>query len=182
MFVAPFGVQYPRKNPLKKTYIFLQQPPICSAEQDIFHERDQDMWIQSRVTLPPKPRGFHLITSEILEQVPEIEDFAIGLMHVFIKHTSASLTVNENADPSVRVDLEMAVNTIAPESLPYIHTMEGPDDMPAHVKSSLLGSSVSIPITDGRPALGVWQGIYLCEHRDRASSRKLVITANGLPY
>ena len=140
------------------------------------------MWIQSRVTLPPKSRGFHLITSEILEQVPEIEDFAIGLMHVFIKHTSASLTINENADPSVRVDLEMAVNTIAPDSLPYVHTMEGPDDMPAHVKASLLGSSVSIPITDGRPALGVWQGIYLCEHRDRASSRKLVITANGLPY
>ena len=113
-----------------------------------------------------------MITSDILEQVPEIEGFAIGLMHVFIKHTSASLTINENADPSV----------IAPEALPYVHTMEGPDDMPAHVKASLLGSSVSIPITDGRPALGVWQGIYLCEHRDRASSRKLVITANGLPY
>ncbi|MEX1223403.1 MAG: secondary thiamine-phosphate synthase enzyme YjbQ [Pirellulales bacterium] len=109
----------------------------------------------------------------------DLASYRVGLMQVFIRHTSASLSINENADPDVPRDLEMAVNHVAPESLPYVHTIEGPDDMPAHVKASLLGSSVLIPIADGRLALGVWQGIYLCEHRNRATARKLLVTLWG---
>jgi secondary thiamine-phosphate synthase enzyme len=124
-------------------------------------------------------RGFHLITSRILDVAPEIRGLKAGLLHVFIQHTSASLTINENADPDVRVDLETSLNSIAPEEFPYIHTIEGPDDMPAHVKSSLMGSSVSVPIREGALALGVWQGIYLCEHRNHAQARQLVITIQG---
>lgn len=137
------------------------------------------MWIQSCLTLPPFRRGFHLITDRIIECIPRLSDIRIGLLHVFILHTSASLTINENADPDVRVDLELALNHIAPESLPYIHTCEGPDDMPAHVKSSLLGNNLSIPVSNGRLALGTWQGIYLCEHRNRAAERRLVVTLHG---
>ncbi|MBW3596485.1 MAG: secondary thiamine-phosphate synthase enzyme YjbQ [Planctomycetes bacterium] len=136
-------------------------------------------WHQHTLTLPAMPRGFHLITSRVLETAPEVADIQAGLLHVFIQHTSASLTINENADPDVRTDLERAMNHIAPEDLPYVHTIEGPDDMPAHVKSSLLGASVSIPIRNGKPALGVWQGIYLCEHRNHAGGRRLVITVQG---
>ncbi|NNJ25552.1 secondary thiamine-phosphate synthase enzyme YjbQ [Alienimonas chondri] len=137
------------------------------------------MWKQTTLTLPPHPRGFHLIARRVMDAVPEIRELRVGLLHVFIQHTSASLTLNENADPDVRVDFETAMNAAVPEDLPYVHTVEGPDDMPAHVKSSLLGSSVSLPITDGRPNLGTWQGLYLCEHRDRATSRTLVLTLNG---
>ncbi len=138
------------------------------------------MWIQKAFRLAPKPRGFHLITNEILDEIPEIQRFSIGLLHLFIQHTSASLTLNENADPDVRVDLETCFNAIVPEAgLPLVHTLEGPDDMPAHVKSSLLGSSVNIPIRRGSLALGTWQGIYLCEHRNRGGSRQLVATMNG---
>ena len=136
-------------------------------------------WHQRTIQLRARPRGFHLITSEIVDAMPELRRISIGLLHVFIQHTSASLTINENADPDVRVDLEMAMNRIASEDFPYIHTLEGRDDMPAHVKSSLLGSSVSVPVCDGRLKLGTWQGIYLCEHRDRASSRQLVLTLQG---
>tara|TARA_B100000809_G_scaffold259382_1_gene304271 strand:+ start:2289 stop:2630 length:342 start_codon:yes stop_codon:yes gene_type:complete len=113
--------------------------------------------------------------------MPEISQLTRGLLHVFIQHTSASLSINENADTDVPRDLEMAINTIAPEDLPYLHTMEGPDDMPAHVKSSLLGSSLTLPIRDGRLALGTWQGIYLCEHRNQATGRSLVLTLQGEP-
>jgi secondary thiamine-phosphate synthase enzyme len=133
-------------------------------------------WYQRQVTLPAFRRGFHLITSHVLEALPEVREIEVGLLHVFIQHTSASLTINENADPDVPVDMEMAFNHLAPEDLPYVHTAEGPDDMPAHVKATLAGSSVSIPISNGRPALGTWQGIYLCEHRNRAGGRKLVLT------
>ena len=119
------------------------------------------------------------MTREILEELPELSGIRVGLLHVFIQHTSASLTINENADPSVRQDLETSLSAIAPEDFPYVHTCEGPDDMPAHVKSSLLGSSLSIPVADGKPALGTWQGIYLCEHRDRGGSRRLVLTLWG---
>jgi secondary thiamine-phosphate synthase enzyme len=136
-------------------------------------------WYQRQVTLPAFRRGFHLITSHVLEALPELREIEVGLLHVFIQHTSASLTINENADPDVPVDMEMAFNHLAPEDLPYVHTAEGPDDMPAHVKATLAGSSVSIPIAGGRPALGTWQGIYLCEHRNRASGRKLVLTLQG---
>lgn len=136
-------------------------------------------WTQQRLRLPARRRGFHLITREILDAVPEIADTQIGLLHVFLRHTSASLTINENADPDVRVDLESSMSAIAPESFPYIHTCEGPDDMPAHVKSSLLGASLTVPVSAGRLALGTWQGIYLCEHRDRATPRELVLTLNG---
>lgn len=137
------------------------------------------MWLQKTITLPALRRGFHLITDRVLDEIPEINDCQLGLLHVFIQHTSASLTINENADPDVRTDFETAMNHVVPESLKYVHTIEGPDDMPAHVKASMMGASVSLPIRNGRPALGDWQGIYLCEHRDRASGRKLVLTLQG---
>ena len=138
------------------------------------------MWIQKTISLSPKPRGFHIITHDVLENIPEIKDFKTGILQLFIKHTSASLTINENADPTVRTDFESHFNMLAPENQSYYqHTFEGSDDMPAHLKASLLGSSVSIPITDGRLNLGTWQGIYLCEHRNRGSDRKLIITIQG---
>lgn len=137
------------------------------------------MWVQKTLTLPAKPRGFHLVTHAILEAVPEIGSIKVGMLHVFIQHTSASLTINENADPDVRIDFETAMNHAVPESLPYVHTLEGPDDMPAHVKASMMGASVQIPIGGGRPLLGTWQGIYLCEHRDRGGSRRVVVTLMG---
>lgn len=136
-------------------------------------------WLQTEVRLRPRARGLHQITDEIVAAMPALRSLSVGLLHVFIKHTSASLTINENADPDVPVDMEMALNTIAPESLPYIHTCEGPDDMPAHVKASMMGSSVTVPIREGRLVLGTWQGIFLCEHRDRGCSRTVVLTAQG---
>ena len=136
-------------------------------------------WFQQLLQLPPHPRGFHLVTAQIEEAIPLIRETEIGILHVFIQHTSASLTLNENADPDVRVDLEASINSIAPEKFPYRHILEGPDDMPAHVKASLLGSSLSVPIRQGALALGTWQGIYLCEHRDHASPRTLLLTLHG---
>jgi len=138
------------------------------------------VWIQKKITLSPKSRGFHIITHDVLENIPELKDFKTGILQLFIKHTSASLTINENADPTVLTDFESHFNMLAPENQSYYqHTFEGSDDMPAHLKASLLGSSVSIPITDGRLNLGTWQGIYLCEHRNRGSDRKLIITIQG---
>jgi|TARA_B100000745_G_scaffold164584_1_gene107664 secondary thiamine-phosphate synthase enzyme len=138
------------------------------------------MWIQKEISLNPRPRGFHLITNEILQNIQEIGDISIGTMEIFIKHTSASLTINEDADPTVRDDFESHFNQIVPENAPYYkHTIEGPDDMPAHLKSSILGSSVTIPITNGTLNLGTWQGIYLCEHRNHGSSRSIVLTLTG---
>ena len=131
------------------------------------------------MALPAKPRGFHLITQDILNAANGLDEIGVGLLQLFIQHTSASITINENADPDVRRDMETAMNLICPESFPFIHTCEGPDDMPAHVKSSMLGSQLMIPISDGELTLGIWQGIYLCEHRDRASSRSLILTAMG---
>lgn len=136
-------------------------------------------WFQKEVRLPAFSRGFHLITDLVLEAVPELAQFDVGLLQVFILHTSASLSINENADPDVPRDLEMAFNRIAREDFPYQHTLEGPDDMPAHVKSSMIGSSVLIPLRAGRPVLGTWQGIYLCEHRQHGGQRRLVVTAHG---
>lgn len=136
--------------------------------------------IQKELTLKPKARGFHLITEEILDQLDEINDIKTGIAHIFIKHTSASLTLNENADPSVRRDLEKHFNKLVPEDTPYFeHDSEGPDDMPAHIKSVILGSSVSVPVKDGRFNLGIWQGIYLCEHRNRGGGRRIAVTILG---
>lgn len=137
------------------------------------------MWIQETLRLKARSRGFHLITHEILRGIPAMEEIEVGWMQVFILHTSASLTINENADPDVRIDFETAMNHAVPENLPYVHTCEGPDDMPAHVKASMLGSQVMVPIRNGRPFLGTWQGIYLCEHRNHASSRTVVVTVQG---
>ncbi len=135
---------------------------------------------QNSIKLPPYSRGFHLITSRVLKALPEVESIRIGFLQVFIKHTSASLTLNENADPTVRQDFESHFNRMIPENAPYYqHTYEGTDDMPAHLKNAVLGSTVQIPITNGKPNLGIWQGIYLCEHRNFAGSRTLVITALG---
>ena len=136
-------------------------------------------WLQQEIRLAPRRRGFHLITSEIEEALPRLRSMRVGLLHVFIQHTSASLSINENADPDVPRDLEMAFGRIAPEDFPFVHTSEGPDDMPAHVKAALIGSSVSVPIQDGRLCLGTWQGIYLCEHRERGGARRLVLTLQG---
>lgn len=137
-------------------------------------------WHQKTYRLPAFSRGFHLITDLIVNECPELSRIEIGMCQVFIKHTSASLTINENADPSVRRDFESHMNKMVPENAPYyIHTYEGPDDMPAHIKASLLGASVQIPITNGRLNLGVWQGVYLCEHRNHAFGRDLVLTISG---
>ena len=137
------------------------------------------MWIQRNFQLQARPRGFYLVSAEIIGAMPEIDQIQTGIMQVFIQHTSASLTINENADPDVRVDFETAMNHAVPEDLPYVHTMEGPDDMPAHVKASMMGASVMVPIGSGRLRLGTWQGIYLCEHRDRGGARSVVVTING---
>jgi secondary thiamine-phosphate synthase enzyme len=135
---------------------------------------------QRELTLPAVSRGFHLVTDRIERAVPEIRDIQAGIAHVFIKHTSASLTLNENADPTVRTDFESHFDVTVPEGAPYYrHTSEGPDDMPAHLKASLLGSAVAVPITSGRLNLGTWQGIYLCEHRDHGGPRRIVVTLVG---
>jgi secondary thiamine-phosphate synthase enzyme len=138
------------------------------------------MWIQKEIRLKPKSRGFHLVTDEVLRELPELRNFRIGMMNVFIMHTSASLTINENADSTVRQDFESYFNRAVPENEPYYrHEDEGPDDLPAHLKSSLLGSSLNIPISEGQPKLGTWQGIYLCEHRNHGGSRRIVVTIQG---
>ena len=136
---------------------------------------------QKEIILKEKKRGFHLVSSEIIEQFPEISEIKIGMFSAFIKHTSASLSINENADPTVRGDFERHFNKMVPEGAPYYkHTMEGPDDMPAHIKASLLGNSIQVPITEGELNLGTWQGIYLCEHRNEGGKRRLVLTAYGI--
>ncbi|MGD0589343.1 MAG: secondary thiamine-phosphate synthase enzyme YjbQ [Bacteroidota bacterium] len=138
------------------------------------------MIIQKEITLRARNRGFHLVTSEIVSQIPELQNIQSGLLHVFIKHTSASLTLNENADPTVRTDFESHFDKMIPENASYFeHVTEGSDDMPSHLKASILGSSVSIPVTDGRLNLGTWQGIYFCEHRNYGGSRNLVVTLTG---
>jgi secondary thiamine-phosphate synthase enzyme len=139
------------------------------------------MWHQRRIQLRPQPRGFHLVTREVVEALqPELGEVRVGLAHLFIRHTSASLTLNENASPDVRRDFESFFDAAVPEDAPYwTHTIEGPDDMPAHIKASLLGPSLSLPVAEGRLALGTWQGIYLCEHRDRGGPRSLLATLTG---
>ncbi len=136
-------------------------------------------WFQHAIELPLFPPGFHPITRRVIEAAPEIAQIRVGLLHVFLQHTSASLTINENADPDVLADLDGLFDSLVPEDFPYRHTIEGPDDMPGHVKSSLLGCSLTIPIRDGRLALGTWQGICLCEHRHNAGRRRLILTVEG---
>jgi secondary thiamine-phosphate synthase enzyme len=137
-------------------------------------------WTQKTITLKPRARGFHLVTRELVEQLPELADYTIGKAHFFLQHTSASLGINENCEAEVREDLERHFNTLAPENAPYyVHTYEGPDDMPAHIKSGLLGCELTIPISQGRLALGTWQGIMLGEHRDHGGARRLVVTLEG---
>jgi secondary thiamine-phosphate synthase enzyme len=138
------------------------------------------MWTQGEIRLDPLPRGYHLITREVLASMPQIAQVRVGLLHLFLRHTSASLTLNENASPDVRRDFDAYFDHAVPENASYwTHTLEGPDDMPAHVKSSLLGASLSMPIAGGRLALGTWQGIYLCEHRDHGGARSLLATLWG---
>lgn len=137
-------------------------------------------WLQREIRLAPRPRGFHLVTSEVLEALPELRELEVGLLHLLIRHTSASLALNENASSDVRRDFETWFNEAVPEGARYwTHTDEGPDDMPAHVKAALIGPSLTLPVARGRLALGTWQGIYLCEHRDRGGSRSVVATAWG---
>jgi secondary thiamine-phosphate synthase enzyme len=138
------------------------------------------VWHQRDVVLRARPRGFHLVTGEVVEQVPELREVSVGLAHVFIRHTSAALTLNENASPDVRRDFATWFDDAVPDGWPaFTHTLEGPDDMPAHVKAALLGPSLTLPVRDGRLALGTWQGIYLCELRDRGGSRTLTVTVQG---
>lgn len=138
------------------------------------------VWIQKKINVTAKRRGFHLVTDEIVGKIPEIRQVNIGLLHLFMQHTSASLVINENADPDVRTDMEAYFNKAIPENEPYYrHVMEGSDDMPAHLKSVVLGGDLTIPVSNGQLQMGIWQGIYLCEHRDLASSRNLIVTLNG---
>jgi secondary thiamine-phosphate synthase enzyme len=138
------------------------------------------MWVQRVIRLEPRPRGFHLVTREVLAALPELDELEVGLLHLLIQHTSASLTLNENASPDVRRDFETWFNQAVPERASYwTHTLEGADDMPAHVKAALLGASLTLPVARGRLALGTWQGIYLCEHRNRGGARSVVATAWG---
>ena len=137
-------------------------------------------WLQKHITLRPYPRGFHLVTRELLDQLPEMASYRTGRAHFFLQHTSASLSINENADDTVRQDLEQHLNVLAPEDAPhYVHTYEGPDDMPAHIKSALVGCEVTVPVSQGRLALGTWQGIYLGEHRGHGGPRSVVVTLDG---
>jgi secondary thiamine-phosphate synthase enzyme len=138
------------------------------------------MWLQRTIRLPAKARGFHLVTAEVVAEMPELERVSVGLVHLLIQHTSASLALNENAAPEVRRDFESWFDQAVPEGASYwTHTLEGPDDMPAHIKAALLGPSLTLPVSDGRLALGTWQGIYLCEHRDHGGPRSLVATVWG---
>lgn len=136
---------------------------------------------QKEISLKPRRRGFHIITDEVLFHIPELREIKLGTAHIFIKHTSASLSINENADPTVRTDMETHFNILVPEDADhYEHNYEGPDDMTSHIKTSILGSSVTIPITNGKLNLGTWQGIYLCEHRNHGGQRKIVVTLTGI--
>jgi secondary thiamine-phosphate synthase enzyme len=138
------------------------------------------MWVQRQIELAPRSRGFHLVTAEVLSSLPELGQIQVGILHLLIQHTSASLALNENAAPEVRRDFESWFNRAVPEGAEYwTHTLEGDDDMPAHIKAALLGPSLTLPLSNGRPALGTWQGIYLCEHRDRGGARAVVATAWG---
>jgi secondary thiamine-phosphate synthase enzyme len=138
------------------------------------------IWLQERIRLTPRPRGFHLVTGEVIEQIGGLEQVAVGMLSLTIQHTSASLALSENASPDVREDFETWFNAVVPEDFGgWTHTLEGPDDMPAHIKAALLGPTLTLPLSAGEPVLGTWQGIYLCEHRNRGGSRTVVVTVWG---
>jgi len=138
------------------------------------------MWVQKEINLLAKQRGFHLVSNEIITAIPELKQIKVGLLHLFMQHTSASLAINENADPDVRIDMEAYFNQAIPENEPYYrHVLEGSDDMPAHLKSVVLGGDLTIPVANGQLQMGIWQGIYLCEHRNSAGNRKIIATLNG---
>jgi secondary thiamine-phosphate synthase enzyme len=170
---------HPLLLPFAAIYLPLNTMRGSRSMPDSQKTSSQPLWFQKTISLSRRPRGFHLITKEIIRDIREIELIEVGLLHLFLQHTSAALSINENADPDVRVDMETVFNRIVPENQPLVHTLEGPDDMPAHVKSSLLGCSLTIPVTAGRLALGTWQGIYLCEHRNYATPRMIVLTLHG---
>ena len=153
--------------------------PRAKREWDAQKKGRAVVWSQNLLTLTAPRRGLHLITGRVVESLPELASVRVGLLHLLLQHTSASLTLNENADPDVRVDLDRWLDQAAPETMPFAHTLEGPDDMPAHIKSSLMGCSLTLPIRQGRLALGTWQGIYLCEHRDHPTPRRIVLTLQG---
>lgn len=154
----------------RQAWPFLKRGSLCS----------RPMWVQRTFSLAARPRGFHLVTRDVLAELPELEGLSVGLLHLLIRHTSASLTLNENASPDVRRDFESWANVVVPERAPFwTHTLEGPDDMPAHVKASLMGSSLTLPVSEGRLSLGTWQGVYLCEHRDRGGARSVTATLWG---
>ncbi len=156
------------------------ESPLLAAMSEKQAKRYRKMaWLQREVQIPPLPKGCHSISRRVIEALPELKNVKIGQLHIFIQHTSASLTINENADPDVLVDLDAVVDSLAPEDFPYRHTCEGRDDMPSHVKSSVLGSSLLLPISNGRLRLGTWQGICLCEHRRHPTARRLVLTLQG---
>jgi len=163
-------VVLPAPSPMQVLY--LARP----TKHSIHSQTNQMTWIQESIQLKSRPRGFHLITHEVESGLPALDGISVGVLHLFLQHTSAALSINENADPDVPHDLENSISAIAPEGFPYRHTCEGPDDMPAHVKSSLLGCSLTIPISRGKLTLGTWQGIYLCEHRNHGGRRRLVAT------
>jgi secondary thiamine-phosphate synthase enzyme len=148
----------------------------------VFPPESPGVWIQRQISLRPRPRGFHLVTDEVVAGMPELRELRVGIATVFMQHTSASLTLNENASPDVRRDFATWFDRAVPDGADYfVHTLEGPDDMPAHIKTSLTGSSLVLPVSEGRLALGTWQGIYLCEHRDDGGARRVVVTAFGEP-
>jgi secondary thiamine-phosphate synthase enzyme len=161
---------------MQKYWAIAQMPVRKKNKRD----KEKLMWIQKEIRLSPRSRGYHLVTQEILKQLPELNNIQVGMLNIFIKHTSASLTINENADPTVRQDFESFFNHAVPENEPYYkHLDEGSDDITAHLKASILGSSLNIPIAAGQLNIGVWQGVYLCEHRNHGGSRILVLTING---
>eukprot|EP01138_Halocafeteria_seosinensis_P010265 gb/GECG01010483.1/.p1 GENE.gb/GECG01010483.1/~~gb/GECG01010483.1/.p1 ORF type:complete len:185 (+),score=12.11 gb/GECG01010483.1/:1-555(+) len=163
------------------TLLVEKQPGLAESQTrtETMSSGGPAQWAQRVISLGRKGRGCHLVTSEVERQVPELKNYEVGLCHLFLQHTSASISVNENADPDVRKDMEDSLNRIVPENQRYRHDAEGPDDMPAHVKSSLFGASLTIPISHGSLMLGTWQGIYLCEHRDGSHNRRLVVTLQG---
>ena len=136
-------------------------------------------WVQNTIVIPPRPRGFHVITREVVAQLPELQRLRVGVCHLFLQHTSASLALNERVEPEVRADMETFFNRVVPEQGSYKHAYEGPDDMPAHIKALVIGASLTIPVTGGRLNLGTWQGIYLCEHRNHGGARTLIVTVWG---
>jgi len=178
---APTNSRSPSQHRSRSVSTALRQASVLSSDPSGSGLTiGPNAWLKRKLHLRPQHRGVHLVTEEILAGLPELAQFQVGIMHIQLLHTSASLTINENWDPDVRDDMEMMLNRLVPETIPFKHSCEGPDDMPAHAKACLLGSNLTLPICDGRVTLGTWQGVWLCEHRDRAGPRKVLVTVNGV--